>query len=261
MNPIFKRTVTALATAAVVASAFIWLPKEYLVPLMIAVVALVHLEFSRLVSPKYPIMVFPGVIAGLVYLYSVVYAPRAYISIPLLAFLLAVAALSKKIDRPIASLATTVFGIVYIPVCLSALVLIPWNIGVKWLLYTVSIVKISDMGGFAFGIAFGKHKMCPAISPNKSWEGMAGSIFGSCLISCLFMPMTHFSWTASILLGLMAAVVGTLGDLVESRIKREMEVKDSSVFMPAGMGGLLDMFDSLVFAPALLYPFIRYLAS
>ena len=261
MNPIFKRTVTALATAAVVASAFIWLPKEYLVPLMIAVVVLVHLEFSRLVSLKYPVMVFPGVVAGLVYLYSAVYAPRACVSIPLLAFLLAVAALSKKIDRPVASLATTVFGIVYIPVCLSSLVLIPWTIGVKWLLYTVAIVKISDMGGFAFGVAFGKHKMCPAISPNKSWEGMAGSLFGSCLVSCLFMPMTRFSWMASIAFGLSAAVVGTLGDLVESRIKREMGVKDSSVFMPAGMGGLLDMFDSLVFAPALLYPFLRHLAS
>jgi len=261
MNRIIKRTVTALATAAVVASAFIWLPKEYLVPLMIAVVVLVHFEFSRLVSLKYPIMVYPGVVAGLVFLYSAVYAPRAYVSIPLLAFLLAVAALSKKVEKPVASLATTVFGIVYIPVCLSSLVLIPWNIGVKWLLYTVAIIKISDMGGFAFGIAFGKHKMCPAISPNKSWEGMAGSIFGSCLVSCLFMPMTHFSWAASIALGLAAAIVGTLGDLVESRIKREVGVKDSSMFMPSGMGGLLDMFDSLVFAPALLYPFIRYLAS
>jgi phosphatidate cytidylyltransferase len=124
------------------------------------------------------------------------------------------------------------------------------------LLYVVAIIKISDMGGFAFGVAFGKHKMCPRISPGKSWEGMAGSIFASIVISCAFMPITRFGVWKAIAFGVVAAVVGTLGDLIESRFKRECGVKDSATFMPAGMGGFLDMFDSLVFAPAVLYPFI-----
>ena len=105
-------------------------------------------------------------------------------------------------------------------------------------------------------MAFGKHKMCPTISPGKSWEGLAGSMFASCVISCAFIKITGFSIPKSLAFGVAAALVGTLGDLVESRIKRECEVKDSATFMPAGMGGFLDMFDSILFAPAIFYYFL-----
>ncbi|MBR7180792.1 MAG: phosphatidate cytidylyltransferase [Kiritimatiellae bacterium] len=261
MNKVFKRTVTALATAAAVIAAMLWLPKAALVPAMTAAVVLVHFEFSRLVAKKYPVMVFPGVAAGLLYMFAQVYAPRSYIAFPAVVFMLFLAVLLSKAEKPVVSLAFTVLGIVYIPVFLSPLLLIARDMDAKWLLYTVSIIKISDMGGFAFGMAFGRHKMCPSISPGKSWEGMAGSVFASCLISCLFMPVTSFGVLLSLAFGVAAAVLGTLGDLAESRIKREIGVKDSAVFMPAGMGGFLDMFDSLVFASALLYPFLRYFAA
>jgi phosphatidate cytidylyltransferase len=99
--------------------------------------------------------------------------------------------------------------------------------------------------------------MCPTISPGKSWEGLAGSVFGSMLISSAFMPLTSFGFGKSLALGVVAALVGTFGDLVESRFKRECQVKDSATFMPAGLGGFLDMFDSLIFAPAVLYPFLQ----
>ena len=138
---------------------------------------------------------------------------------------------------------------------------LPIRYGVHMFLYVVAIIKISDMGGFAFGLGskkiFGNnHKMCPTISPNKSWEGLAGSVFASCLISCAFIPMTGFIWYKALAFGVAAALIGTLGDLVESRFKREVDVKDSATFMPAGLGGFLDMFDSLVFAPALFFPFL-----
>lgn len=120
------------------------------------------------------------------------------------------------------------------------------------LLYVIACVKLSDMGGFALGVAFGRHKMCPSISPNKSWEGMAGSIVASSLVSCAFMGITHFSVVQAVVIGVVAACVGTFGDLVESKFKRWVGVKDSGTFMPAGLGGLLDMFDSLLFAPAVL---------
>ena len=130
------------------------------------------------------------------------------------------------------------------------------------MLYLIAIVKISDMGGFAAGVSTaklmkgGNHKMCPTISPNKSWEGLAGSVAASCLLSCCFIPITHFVWYKALAFGVTAALVGTFGDLVESKFKRWVGVKDSSTFMPAGMGGFLDMFDSLLFAPALLAHFV-----
>ena len=125
--------------------------------------------------------------------------------------------------------------------------------GNLWLLYAIACVKLSDMSGFAFGVAWGKHKMCPSISPNKSWEGMCGSIIGSCLISCAFLGFTHFALPKALLIGVVAAFVGTAGDLVESKFKRWVGVKDSGTFMPAGLGGMLDMFDSLLFAPGVIW--------
>jgi len=126
--------------------------------------------------------------------------------------------------------------------------------GSLMLLYVIAIVKISDMGGFALGVAFGRHKLCPSISPNKSWEGLLGSVLASAIMSCLFIPITGFGAVKAIAFGLVAALVGTFGDLVESKFKRYVGVKDSSTLkITNGMGGVLDMFDSLLFAPAAIW--------
>ena len=97
--------------------------------------------------------------------------------------------------------------------------------------------------------------MCPSISPNKSWEGFGGSIFGGTIATWIALALSgRLDWETfftAIAAGLLFATVGTLGDLVESRIKREVGVKDSATFMPAGLGGFLDMFDSILFTPAL----------
>lgn len=251
---ILKRTVTALTTAAIVVCGLLYLPAYIIRGVLIALIALVQLEFGQMVARKYPVMTWVGVAAGLLYLVSKFYFYES--GLPLIVFALAMFALFSKCEKPVASWATTLLGFVYIPLMLQYLIHIPEKFGMMTLLYIVAIIKISDMGGFAFGVAFGRHKMCPAISPGKSWEGMAGSIFASCLVSCAFIPLTKFAVPKALAFGAAAAVVGTLGDLVESRIKRECGVKDSATFMPAGMGGFLDMFDSLVFAPAILYFFI-----
>lgn len=144
-------------------------------------------------------------------------------------------------------------GIMILASAFSMLATIAMQGGSLSLLYVLAVVKLSDMGGFAFGVAFGKHKMCPTISPNKSWEGMLGSIIASCVMSCCFVGVTGFAIWKALLIGVAAAFVGTSGDLVESKFKRWVGVKDSGTFMPAGLGGLLDMFDSLLFAPALIW--------
>ena len=131
--------------------------------------------------------------------------------------------------------------------------------GNMMLLYVVAIVKFSDVGGFAVGTATsrlmqgGNHKMCPTVSPAKSWEGLVGSVAFSCVVSCAFIPATHFAVGKSLALGVVAALVGTAGDLVESKFKRWVGVKDSSALrITNGLGGILDMLDSLTIAPAVL---------
>ena len=131
------------------------------------------------------------------------------------------------------------------------------------LLFVVAIVKFSDVGGFAFGLTSaklmkgGNHKMCPTVSPNKSWEGMFGSVLFSCVVALSFTGVTHFAWWQSLACGVTGAVVGTAGDLVESKFKRWVGVKDSSTMkITNGLGGVLDMLDSLLFAPAALMALI-----
>ena len=137
------------------------------------------------------------------------------------------------------------------------------RLGNVMLLYVIAIVKFSDVGGFAFGLTSarlmkgGNHKLCPSISPGKSWEGLFGSLVCSCAVSCAFIPASGFGVGKALAFGCAAALVGTAGDLVESKFKRWVGVKDSSTLkITSGMGGILDMLDSLIFAPAVLLPFL-----
>jgi len=168
----------------------------------------------------------------------------------------------KKIDQShlsFLSVLLILLGPIAIGMGLLSLPEIAMQHGNLMMLYTVAIVKFSDVGGFAFGLSSaklmkgGNHKMCPTISPGKSWEGLVGSLIFSSAVSCGFIGVTHFSVPKSIALGVVAAVVGTAGDLVESKFKRWVGVKDSSTMkITNGLGGFLDMFDSLIFAPAVL---------
>jgi len=136
--------------------------------------------------------------------------------------------------------------------------------GIFLAFYASLVVKGADVGGYAAGMRFGRHKMFPRISPAKSWEGLAGGLALSVLCSvvvvavahhCSVVPLTplsRLSYPLAVGLGLLLGGVGVIGDLVESMFKRSVQAKDSSGILP-GMGGMLDVFDSLLFAPAVLY--------
>ena len=220
MNPVLKRIITALTTAALVVLAIVYLPTKALPPIFSVVMALAVIEFALLLKKKVPLASVRGIV-GLLLGFAVIAG-----------------------------------GLSALP---ASAVLTKSNL---WMLYLIAIVKFSDMGGFAFGMSSaklmkgGNHKLCPTISPNKSWEGLFGSVFASSVMSCAWMSFTHFGVGKALAFGAVAALVGTFGDLVESKFKRWVGAKDSATFMPAGLGGFLDMFDSLLFAPAALLPFI-----
>ena len=115
-------------------------------------------------------------------------------------------------------------------------------------------VWFNDAFAYLVGSAFGKHKMVPAISPKKSWEGFVGGLCGSLLVWCLLLlfPETGITPFVAVFCGLACGVVGVIGDLVESRIKRGAGVKDSGNLIP-GHGGLLDRSDSMLFVAIAAY--------
>jgi len=144
----------------------------------------------------------------------------------------------------------------------------------KFLLLALFIlVWANDSGAYLLGSLTahskkGNHKMCPSISPKKSWEGLVGGIILSVAAGCVFhlvgwtssVHLTAFPWLNSILLALVVSVFSTLGDLMESQMKRTLGVKDSGKFMP-GHGGVLDRFDSLLLVVPVVYFLFIYLPS
>ncbi len=119
------------------------------------------------------------------------------------------------------------------------------------------LVWVNDTGAYLIGKNFGKQKLFPSVSPKKTVEGFLGGLFFSCVASFFIAKFTHtLSFTHWLLLGIIVSVFGTLGDLIESKFKRQANVKDSGVIMP-GHGGLLDRLDSIIFAAPFIYLFLR----
>ncbi len=127
--------------------------------------------------------------------------------------------------------------------------------GQWWLLAGLIIVVSTDVGAYASGLSFGKHPMAPKISPKKTWEGFAGAAVVAMTAGALLAwLMLQQPWWVGLIMGLVVMLVSTMGDLVESLIKRELGIKDISSWLP-GHGGFLDRLDSILPSAAVVYAF------
>jgi phosphatidate cytidylyltransferase len=134
--------------------------------------------------------------------------------------------------------------------------------GVAWIYYACAITWLQDTSAYFVGRSFGRHKLAPILSPKKTWEGAAGGMLGAILtgvvgVLLLGLPITLLQGA---LLGLVGGIVGPLGDLSESLIKRQVGLKDAGNLIP-GHGGILDRADSLLFTIPILYYMIRLFAA
>lgn len=125
--------------------------------------------------------------------------------------------------------------------------------GSRFIVAFMLCVVASDVGGYVAGVMFGAHPMAPAVSPNKSWEGFAGSmIFGITTGILVVVLLIHGPWWMGIILGIALVACATMGDLVESQFKRELGIKDMSNLLP-GHGGLMDRLDGMLPAACATY--------
>jgi phosphatidate cytidylyltransferase len=134
--------------------------------------------------------------------------------------------------------------------------------GAAWIYLVLAITWIQDTAAYFVGKNMGRHKMAPLLSPKKTWEGAVGGLIGSVLagVLCVLLLGLPISLVEGGLLGLVGGVVGPLGDLSESMIKRQVGLKDAGNLIP-GHGGILDRTDSLLFTGSVLYYLIRLLAG
>lgn len=162
----------------------------------------------------------------------------------------------------------TILGIVYVPLL--------WSFVIRLFLlgdlskpgwaafYVILCMKMADSGGYFFGTRFGKNKLAPTISPKKSWEGLVGGVIFCVIVNIVWWIVSKghinsavpFSFFHALVLGFLFPIVGTVGDLVESMFKRAVDVKDSNT-MVYGLGGILDMVDSILFAAPMLFIYIE----
>ena len=157
--------------------------------------------------------------------------------------------------------ARQVLGIIYIPLFLSCMVLIRNDDdGIAWIFFLLTLVFAGDTGAFYVGRLFGRHKLCPAVSPGKTIEGAIGGLAATLGAGLVFMNcfLKSLPLGPSILFFLSIGVVGQAGDLFESELKRYAGVKDSGSILP-GHGGILDRIDALLFAAPVAFFFKEYI--
>ena len=177
---------------------------------------------------------------------------------------------SLRDDAPLQTMAYTLFGLLYVLWLYNFITKIVYVLprsptgavtGQFYCLYLIAVTKFSDMGAYLTGSVIGRHQLIPHISPKKTWEGFFGALAFSLFASvALFrlMPghLSVLTWTHAIVLGLLLGFAAVIGDLAESIIKRSTGVKDSGNMLP-GIGGALDLVDSLLFTAPLLFFYLR----
>jgi phosphatidate cytidylyltransferase len=177
---------------------------------------------------------------------------------------------SKSNTKGILAIATTLFGLLYVPWLLNFMQKIQFfpaieGKGKYYLLYFILVTKFSDSGAYLVGSLIGRHKMIPRISPGKTWEGFGGAIVVSTGASVLFAHLAGerlpgMTLLHAVILGILLSTSAVVGDLIESIFKREAGVKDSGRFFP-GIGGILDLLDSLLFNAPLMYLYLRHVLT
>jgi phosphatidate cytidylyltransferase len=261
MSPHIKRWITGIIAVPILVALIVYAPPLLFDAIIVLIILVAATEYNRMtfggartrekaevlaVSLLVPLAFVAGD-AALV-LAVVVLAMIVVFSLHLLQI--------REGETSITPVANVVFGFIYIPLALSHFILVRrGDEGVLWIFFIIVLAFAGDIAAFYVGRAWGRRKLLPAVSPGKTEEGMYGLIVGSTVACVVFqqiffpsLPVVHAA-----VLGCVGSIIGQLGDLCESAIKRASGSKDSGVLLP-GHGGLLDRLDCLIF----IVPFVYY---
>lgn len=214
-------------------------------------------QSGRAVDPVIGATAFGTLILGLIFIPPWMMPPLALI-FPVFAAITMACLLKGGTESFGAVLMPTLGTVLTMFFPFAAMILLIHESGLVIAIWVVAITKFGDVGALLTGMAIGRHKMSPTFSPNKTWEGFAGALLISILVSLLYitlaadhlpegLTLVHGAWMA-----VAISLAGVLGDLSESALKREAKVKDSGGFIP-GIGGFLDLTDSMLLAFPVAY--------
>jgi len=171
-----------------------------------------------------------------------------------------IAELFRKSVTPFSNIACTIGGLVYASVPFAffhALAFIHDSYNFHYPLAFMLLLWGNDTGAYLFGMKFGRRKLFERHSPKKTWEGFAGGIFTSCVVALIisYFYYNDLPWYQWMIMAVLICCFGTVGDLIESMLKRSIHVKDSGEILP-GHGGLLDRFDGLLLSAPIVYTYL-----
>lgn len=271
------RTLSGAGLFVVVVGALLWSPYSMLA-LMAVLTAGSLAEFYRIarLTGVRPLTVYPVVIGlcalALTFLVRIGLLPAGAFALLLpMIFALFIAELYRRHENPLGNICWELGGLVYIALPFALLGTIPLReAGPAGTLYVpgdvlaiIFIVWANDVGAYLSGSLLGRHKLFERISPKKSWEGFAGGLVCAVAVGVLYgtagQPHGAEGWGLWAGAGLVVAVSGVFGDLVESMLKRSAGLKDSGTIIP-GHGGFLDRFDALILAVPFVYAYFRIFA-
>lgn len=254
-------------------SLFFW--KTAFMAIVVVAVVVAVWELQRGLSakgidiPEQPLMLGGAVMVVVAYFWG---APALVTATAVSALVIMLWLLRRGVDGYVQNATASVFTLIYVPFLASFVALLLAeggttpafgfdfdDMGMRGVITFITITVASDVGGYIAGVLFGRHPMAPVISPKKSWEGFAGSLLACVGVGVwLVTAFLGGDWWVGVLLGLIAVVMATLGDLCESVMKRDLGIKDMSHIIP-GHGGLMDRLDSLLATVAPIWLLLHYL--
>lgn len=270
MSNIVKRSLTGTLLVAILVSSLLFHPIAFLIVfLLIEVLAMreffVLSHFCRAQPQKY----YGSIVGSYFFIAGYLWFQFdggyffSFLVVPLMVFIF-VFELYRNLKRPIVNIASTFLGLVYIALpftLMNGIVFFDGSFNGKRLLAVFILMWIYDSFAYLFGVWLGKHRLFERISPKKSWEGFIGGTVSAVLAAVLLSKvMGVYALNSYIIIALIVVVFGTLGDLVESMIKRSIGIKDSGNILP-GHGGILDRFDSILLAIPVIFTYLYFFVN
>lgn len=232
----------------VIASVAFW--KELFLPILVAAVGIGAWEMRRAMKQVHIHVPFLPLALGMLSMLVASYlrGPEALVvTLALTCVGLLVWRAADGLDGAYRDIAGSIF-VAFYPCFLGgfASLLLAAPDGQFRLVYFITVTVFSDIGGYAAGVLLGRHPMAPSLSPKKSWEGFAGSVVSCAVVGSVLMALLlQGPWWAGVVVGAVVAATATIGDLIESSVKRDLGIKDMGTLLP-GHGGIMDRLDSLV---------------
>ncbi|MBN1614843.1 MAG: phosphatidate cytidylyltransferase [Deltaproteobacteria bacterium] len=261
MSPHVKRWITGVIGVVLLLGVIIYGSEAVFSGVIVLIIAVAVLEYHRMMLgqealwEKFEILIAALLIAA-AFIADDARLILATLTFSVLAVFFIYLLRIRDADFGVVAVAKVAFGILYIPLTIGHFILVRRSDqGILWIFFILVLAFAGDIAAFYVGRTWGRRKLLPLVSPGKTEEGIlglvAGSVIGCLVFRQLFLPSLPIVHTVA--LGIAGSVIGQLGDLCESAIKRASGVKDSGAILP-GHGGLLDRLDCLIF----IVPFVYY---